>query len=245
MSAIDNYTGEIRLLAGSRLPRAWRVCDGASLSATSHPALFEQIGYRYGGSEDTFALPRIDHAGRFLRYIICTDGIRLSQDSSLGTGLMGEIRYLAGLPEGCSDALPARGASIVINFSPALFSILGNKFGGDSIHFQLPNLPGLSPANGPAISALLCVAGIYPQVDSFYSDAYVSEVRQMALNFTARGWLPCQGQFERFGANPALYSLLLGEFGSRGSDEFATPNIPEVGGVAFFINSQGIYPDLD
>jgi microcystin-dependent protein len=45
----------------------WTLCDGRTLSATNFPELFAALGYLYGGSADSFALP--DYRGYFLRGI--------------------------------------------------------------------------------------------------------------------------------------------------------------------------------
>lgn len=244
MSAIDNFTSEIRLLAGRLLPQYWYECKGQTLSVSDNQSLFDQIGYRYGGSGANFALPNLAEPAPNLRYIICSLGIRPDPNLGLGTALMGEIRYIAGLPTGCRDALPADGRLLNINSAQATFAILGTRFGGNgTTTFALPTLPGLSPSNGPSIAPLLCVLGIFPQEDSFYSDAYISEIRQMALLFTARGWLPCQGQSISLNASPALGSLTIDRFGPLVSARFNLPNLPDVAGIPFVINAQGIYPD--
>lgn len=245
MSAIDNFTSEIRLWAGSRLPQYWLACNGQSLSVADHQPLFDQIGYRYGGSGATFALPNLV-APTNLRYMICTLGIRPDPNGGLGTALMGEIRYLVGLPTGCRDAVPADGRLLNINAFIATFTILGTRFGGNGTStFALPTLPGLSPANGPAIAPLFCVFGIYPQPDAFYSDAYISEIRQMALQFTARGWLPCLGESLQINFFAALYSLVGDRFDEGNNQRFLTPNLPNVGEIPFVMNAQGLYPDAD
>lgn len=57
--------GVILPFAGTTAPDGWRLCNGASLSTTSFPALFAVIGYTYGGSGSSFLLP--DTQGLFLR----------------------------------------------------------------------------------------------------------------------------------------------------------------------------------
>lgn len=244
MSAIDNFVSEIRLLAGRLIPQYWYECKGQTLPVADNQSLFEQIGYRYGGSGANFALPNLTDPAPNLRYIICSQGIRPDPSLGLGTALIGEVRYIAALPAGCRDAFPADGRVLEIGFLQATFAILGTRFGGNgSTTFGLPSLPGLSPSNGPAIAPLLCVFGIFPREDSFYSDAYVSEIRQMALQFTARGWLPCQGQSVGLNAAPALLALISDRFGPPVGERFNLPNLPTVGGVPFVINAQGLWPD--
>jgi microcystin-dependent protein len=52
------YVGEIRLFAGNYAPTDWSFCDGALLSISENPTLFNLIGTTYGGNgTTTFALP--------------------------------------------------------------------------------------------------------------------------------------------------------------------------------------------
>jgi hypothetical protein len=41
------------------IPRGWVICNGAGLNSTDYPELFSVIGYQYGGSGQTFTLPRL------------------------------------------------------------------------------------------------------------------------------------------------------------------------------------------
>jgi hypothetical protein len=38
----------------------WMLCDGRMLNAAQYPLLFAVIGYRYGGSDGQFRIPRLD-----------------------------------------------------------------------------------------------------------------------------------------------------------------------------------------
>jgi len=73
-------------------------------------------------------------------------------DSMLAT-----IMYFAGnfVPDGW---LQCDGSTLKIQENTALYSLLGNRFGGDGIHtFSLPKIADL---NG--VKAIICVNGIYP-----------------------------------------------------------------------------------
>lgn len=54
---MDPYIGEIRIFAGNFAPRGWMLCDGSLLRIVEYRALFEVIGFTYGGGVDKFALP--------------------------------------------------------------------------------------------------------------------------------------------------------------------------------------------
>lgn len=49
--------GAITQFAGASAPTGWLLCDGRAVSKSSYSALFNVIGYTYGGSGDTFNLP--------------------------------------------------------------------------------------------------------------------------------------------------------------------------------------------
>lgn len=53
-------TGMIIPFAGNgNIPAGFLLCNGASVSKTTYPALFAVIGYTYGGSGDYFSLPNL------------------------------------------------------------------------------------------------------------------------------------------------------------------------------------------
>jgi microcystin-dependent protein len=49
--------GEVKMYAGNNPPANWLGCWGQALSAAQYPALFNVIGYNFGGSGDTFYAP--------------------------------------------------------------------------------------------------------------------------------------------------------------------------------------------
>ena len=51
--------GLMSLYAGSTDPTGWLICEGRSLLVASYQALFNQIGYVYGGSGLNFNLPNL------------------------------------------------------------------------------------------------------------------------------------------------------------------------------------------
>lgn len=57
----EAYIGEIRMFAGSFVPREWMPCDGRLLPIVQYQALFSILGAMYGGDGRTnFAIPNLN-----------------------------------------------------------------------------------------------------------------------------------------------------------------------------------------
>ena len=57
--------GTIILWTSNNIPSGWLLCNGYSLNVSEYPTLFSIIGYKYGGSNDTFNIPNIQ--GLYIR----------------------------------------------------------------------------------------------------------------------------------------------------------------------------------
>ena len=71
--------------------------------------------------------------------------------------MLATIMYFAGsfVPQGW---MSCDGSTLQTQQYAALFSLLGNRFGGDGVHtFCLPTIPDL---NG--LKTIICVEGVYP-----------------------------------------------------------------------------------
>jgi microcystin-dependent protein len=54
----NDMLGEVKIFAGTFVPRGWAYCDGQVLAISQNTALFALIGTEYGGDgRTTFALP--------------------------------------------------------------------------------------------------------------------------------------------------------------------------------------------
>jgi len=79
-------------------------------------------------------------------------------DENLGT-----IKLFA-FPFAPRGYLPCEGQSLQVPTNAALYSILGNRFGGDGIQtFCLPDLRGKEPI--PNTKYYICISGVYPVRD--------------------------------------------------------------------------------
>lgn len=59
VSAHVSPVGSIMAFAGATTPSYWLVCDGRALAKTTYSALFNVIGYTYGGSGTHFNVPNL------------------------------------------------------------------------------------------------------------------------------------------------------------------------------------------
>lgn len=57
------------------------------------------------------------------------------------------------------------------------------------------------------------------------SDAYLGEIRMMAINYAPRGWALCNGQILSIEQNTALYSIFGVAYGGNGTSTFGLPNL--------------------
>lgn len=56
---MDIYLGTIALFAFNYAPINWALCDGARLSTSTYPGLYELIKTTYGGDEDSYQRPNL------------------------------------------------------------------------------------------------------------------------------------------------------------------------------------------
>jgi microcystin-dependent protein len=56
-TVVDNPVGCLLLWDGDTPPQTWVWADGSPMSKTTYPELFTVVGYRHGGTGDTFHLP--------------------------------------------------------------------------------------------------------------------------------------------------------------------------------------------
>lgn len=72
---------------------------------------------------------------------------------------IGEIRLLPYMftPR---NMLPCDGRSIPVSQYQALYSLIGNQFGGNQVSFNLPDLRGAAPI--PGMAYYIVIFGLYP-----------------------------------------------------------------------------------
>lgn len=70
MADLQRFPGEVTYFLGDTPPTGWALLDGTGLAVADFPALFDLIGYRYGGNDGVFRLPTIMAIGNLPRPIV-------------------------------------------------------------------------------------------------------------------------------------------------------------------------------
>jgi microcystin-dependent protein len=149
----------VELFSGEFVPNGYVRTDGGVLKIADRPILYALLGTRFGGDgETTFGVPNLA-APQGLVSAICAQGDYWSstQAPPLDCILSGVDQFATtDLPN--SEA-PANGATVAVNQNQALYSLLGNRFGGTGTRsFGLPNVVA-----EPGTSWGICQNGIYPE----------------------------------------------------------------------------------
>lgn len=159
-------------------------------------------------------------------YFICVKGTHPSHYSD-------DEMYLGMLQAFAFDMQPqhflkCEGQILKINDNQALFSLLGNKFGGDGrLTFALPDFRGAKVV-GVSVNYYISKAGQYPSRDSYnILEAYTATIVPNLFSFVPSGFKVCDGAMMSLSNNTALYSLLGTNYGGNGSTDFAIPNLEE------------------
>ena len=170
--------GEVRPMVvppgvGSSTAETWVPCDGRTLPINSTQALFALMGTMFGGDGiTTFAVPNLPPLGGSISWYIANNGQfpDTSCDAVTPQYPRGQslAAYIASIAYLAYDAKPVgttcgvvvcRGQSIPINNGwIALFSLLGDRFGGDGVkQFAVPKLPLLGK-----VTPTIVVNGVFP-----------------------------------------------------------------------------------
>ena len=163
--AMVGIVGEVRAWPNAqRVPTNWVLCNGDLYDNASYGAASAVLGTTFGGNDTHFAVPNLPDLAPHIPYIICLQGVFPSQanptsdplDYYLGT----VISYAGGIPLSSSFASLSAPITLNVNSNVALYSVLGNTYGGSSQDFTF-GLPQLAPLGGK-VPYYLTVNGIYP-----------------------------------------------------------------------------------
>lgn len=162
--------------------------------------------------------------------------------------------------------------TLPVNGYSALFTLVGNRFGGDSANFVLPGLSGQLPLAG--LTYQIRMTGTYParsadeplqsytagdikyleipiesaydlNVDIQYGDIVLARNVDEIPGFGGNNLIPCDGRELQRSPNEALYSLLGTRFGGDGTEAFRVPDlsgVTPIEGAQYYIAISGLYP---
>jgi microcystin-dependent protein len=121
-------------------------CTGQSLGKNKYPMLDAYLGTRFGGSGGNFNLPDLrGKAPAGYRYVMGVTGDDPTSPRERDT-MIGEL-FLLPYEVNTERFLPCDGRTLPVNKHQALFSLIGNMFGGDSqmTNFSLPDMRSMAP----------------------------------------------------------------------------------------------------
>ena len=239
---MEPFLGQILLFAFDFVPRAWSACAGAILPVPQNQALASLLDKRFGGDgKTTFGLPNYAApAPPGPVYAIALQGIYPSRDDGRpGTPGAGSIALIlvpyTFVPLGW---LPCDGQLRKIADYPALFAVIGKRFGGDGVTtFALPPLTTFAPAGSK-----YCIA---KQGGTFPDRSFIGTVQLFPSGNAPGGWASCDGRTLPIEDFDMLFNLIGTTYGGDGVTTFGVPNLQGLGlpaGLEFCMATDGIYP---
>lgn|GEM_PF-4711500 len=139
--------GQTMISAFSVNARGILACAEQSLAIAQYRVLEAHMGTRFGGDgKNNFNLPDLrSKAPAGCSYIMAVQG--LDPGSRMEDVFVGELLLLPYEVQFSQSLRPCNGELLPIGQNRALFSLLGNRFGGDGKqNFALPNLSAAAPS---------------------------------------------------------------------------------------------------
>jgi microcystin-dependent protein len=151
--------GQTMISAFSLNTRGMLECAGQSLSTAQYKPLETLMGTRFGGDGTNFNLPDLrSKAPAKCSYMMAVQG--LFPGPRIEDKFAGELLLLPYEVEFSQSLRLCNGDLLQIAQNRALFSLLGNRFGGDGKQtFALPNLSAAAPSK---FNYYICVQGVLP-----------------------------------------------------------------------------------
>lgn len=243
MSVEMAYTGQIITVAFDYvIADAWLAPNGREIPRSSYPMLSNFAGQRLKSTERSLILPKLDgpdDVPKGFRHLLCHDGsypIVSTDGDESGTNsikaLLGQVIYMAIdiVPEGWCVA---DGRTLSAIRFDTLYSVIGNRFGGNEAEFNIPNLIN-APSTPKGTQPLFCVAGQYPPRDDRpEGDYYFCQIIHLAFDTPVEAMQPCDGSdLEIVDTSGLVVQHLLGNrFGSSTKRSVRLPKIGDAKGM--------------
>ena len=123
-----------------------------------------------------------------------------------------------------------------------LFKILGTTYGGDGItNFGLPDLTDSEKELGGVRYTIFAQGKIF----EFYNSDFIATVLPTLESLESDDWKFCNGQLLPISDYIGLYSICGIKYGGNGVDNFALPDLREVGAkinTKYMICVKGLFP---
>lgn len=154
-----------------------------------------------------------------------------------------------------ANTVPCNGQLLpVLQYGP-LAAWLGTAFGGDGVStFGVPDVPPLTPLNGPPIHWYIATEGIWGGVGAvrFLAQAAPLTGAPPAGTELAFATAPCTGGLQPIDGTSdsfEIFTLMGTQFGGDGVNTFGYPSVPPmpVGGnrsLPYYMATSGVYPSL-
>lgn len=221
---MSQFKTEIRLFAFPFAPTGWMKCNGQALSVQNSADLFSLLGYRYGGSGDTFNLP--DLRGRvlmhnaqdrppFLRAGVAEHRLTIKE-------MPKHNHYAVASSQGVNRNTPAdhfwaSDVGYVKDPNNLMHEDTIGIAGGDMAHDNMsPYLP---------LNYCIAVDGLYPNVDYREVEEFTGGIRPFVKPVEEGVWLKCDGRELPIASFTELYAVIRNTYGGVDGRTFRLPDL--------------------
>ena len=236
---VASTVGEIRLFAGITPPAGWAFFDGRAVAVGEYQALFEAIGYRWGGEGPVFRLP--DLRGRVPVGAGQGPGLRERKLAETGgqetvtlngTHLPAHDHDLVAQRSKATTASPgeamlaqttvASGTREALAYASGLSATGRRILRDDSVQ---ATGGGGGHANRMPTLAINFIISLFGSTATAGMDAFIGEIRAFSFHAAPSGWLKCHGTRMVLHASRALYTVIGETFGGDGMTYFSLPDL--------------------
>lgn len=154
----DGIAGETMLAFEDPSAENVLECKGQTFPRNKYMTLQQYMGTRFGGDSNTLKVPDLQgKAPKGFRHVMCVDG----DDPNfphVRTPYVGELLVFPYDLKSDRFAL-CDGSKLPVRQHSALFSLVGDRFGGDFDNFSVPDLRGVAPDKH---NYYISLTGVFP-----------------------------------------------------------------------------------
>jgi microcystin-dependent protein len=187
------------------------------------------------------------NATTIVSQLFSISGLEPNSDTFAATSTMGMIRAFAGdyTAYGAPNCL---GQALPVASNPALFGLIGNRYGGDGqTYFALPDLrrrvvAGGEPGGPSGWGSVSMSYGVAVRADSLFAWPPLGAIVPYSGATLPGGWLPADGALLPIAQYSALFGVLGTRFGGDGATRFALPDLRGVAPIG--TGRRALMPDV-